>query len=252
MLGGHKEQLREPVLGSVHTECVCDCARASCEHSDTRPTNTFQILPLCAMTYGVGTPCFCEERCIVTAVVRCRIENLHPIIVAEWIVVPSSSFLPSPYQWSFPPDFEVPALCLEVQPWLSLTKRIKGKWQHARSKARIRGLGQFQLPYSALPSPWKHAMASPLVQGSRGPVGEEPQRSPADISQPLASLQTLEKIKYHCFQSRNLGMFCFTEFLWQEIYITEIMWARKQRVSRTSPLSPEGKFRTSNERFTKL
>lgn len=83
-----------------------------------------------------------------------------------------------------------------------------------------------------------------------GHVGEEPQQSPANISQPLTNLQTLEKIKDHCFQSLNLGMFCFTEFLWQEIYITEIMWARKQRASSTNPLSPECKFRISNERFT--
>ena len=54
MLGNHKEQLREPVLGSVHTECVCDCVRGSCEHSDARPTNTFQVLPLGAVTCGDG------------------------------------------------------------------------------------------------------------------------------------------------------------------------------------------------------
>lgn len=171
--------------------------------------------------------------------------------MAEWIAVPSSSFLPSPCQWSCPCDFEVPALCLEVQQWLSLTSRIKRKWQRARSKARIEALDSSSYPTA----PCRHhenTMASPLVQGSWGHAGEEPQQSPANISRPPANLQTLEKIKDHCFLSLNFGMFCFTEFLWQEIYITEIMWARKQRVSRTNPLSPEGKFRTSNERFTKL
>ena len=80
-------------------------------------------------------------------------------------------------------------------------------------------------------------MASPLVQGSWGHVGEEPQQSPANISQPLANLQTLEKIKDHCFQSLNFGMFCFTEFLWQEIYILQKLCGPENRERAVLTLS---------------